>query len=292
MAAVPYAQSAAGKAASYGWSIAVINSNPELKTLFAQATSQNWTPDEFVARVRDTKWFKANADTARQLIILQKADPATYNARIASATGSASAMAASMGATISAATASVIGRDTLLYGWNSDQIKQHLAAYVKVGNNGQYAGQAGTEQLQYNQLAEEYGVALSPSQLASFIQGSTMGTVNQQTVQNWMIAQAKSRYPSLSERLQSGETLKQIADPYIQSQAKILELNPSMIKLSDPLVQQALSTKDAKGNPTTMSVWEYEQKLRQDPRYMQTQQAQDQGMQMAHGVLQDMGLMS
>jgi len=39
-------------------------------------------------------------------------------------------------------------------------------------------------------------------------------------------------------------------------------------------------------------VWEFEQQLRQDPRYMKTQQAQDASMNMAHKVLTDWGVTS
>jgi len=287
-----WATSAAGKAAGYGWSIAVINSNPELKGLFAKASQQNWTPDEFVARVRDTTWFKTHSDTARQALILQKADPATYNERTLSNVATARSMAASLGARVTAAQLNTIGSEALLYNWTTDQLKQHMTAFVTAGTGGQYSGSAGTEQNQYNQLAQDYGISLAPAQMAKFIQDSVLGTANQQTVQNWMIAQSASRYPALSQRLQSGETLKQIADPYVQSQAKVFETNPNAINLTDPSIQSALSGKDSSGKPAVMSVWQYEQNLRQDPRFMKTQQAQDNGMQMAHSVLKDMGVQS
>jgi hypothetical protein len=293
MAAAPadWATSAAGKAAAYGWSLAVINSNSELKSLFGKASAQNWTPDEFVARVRDTSWFKTHADTYRQALILKKADPATYTARQNAQTASVSSIAIQMGAHMSPHLLSIMGETALLYNWNADQIKQHLVSLVGT-MGGQYTGAAGTEQQQYKQIAGDYGISMSGAQLSSFIRGAALGSVNQQTVQNWAIAQAQSRYPALAQRLQAGETLKQIADPYIQSQAKIFETNPNTINLTDASIQKALASKDAKGAPTTMSVWQYEQGLRQDPRFLKTQAAQDTGMQMAHSVLKDFGLTS
>ena len=68
-----------------------------------------------------------------------------------------------------------------------------------------------------------------------------------------------------ADRINAGYTVKQIADPYIQSQARLLELNPDSIGLSDPSIQQALMSKDQSGKPAAMSVWEYEQQLRNDP---------------------------
>jgi hypothetical protein len=289
------AQTPSEQAAGYGWSLAVINSNPELKSLFAQATSSgpggNWSSDNFVAHVRDTQWFKKNSDTARQAAILRVADPATYHSQIAQQTAIVQGAAAAMGANLSVAQMGVIGETAVQYGWNSDQIKQHLVSFVS-NRNGGYTGAAGTEVAQYKQLAAQYGVSMSSATLQNFVHGSALGSVNQDTVKNWMIAQATSRYPALAGRLQQGETVEQIADPYIQSQAKILETNPNSIPVTDPGIQRALSAKDAKGQPATMSVWQYEQNLRQDPRFLKTQAAQDTGMSMAHTVLTNMGVAS
>ena len=161
MAAVSYDQSAAAKAGNFGWSLAVINSDPELKALFAQATATGpnggWTVDHFVAKVRDTRWFKTHADTARQAIILQKADPATYNSRVGSAAAQVTAMAGQVGARLTAAQVQQVGVDSVMFGWNSDQLRQHLTPYVKSatvsGAANQYTGGAATLQYQYQQMA-------------------------------------------------------------------------------------------------------------------------------------------
>jgi len=196
------------------------------------------------------------------------------------------------GAVLTADQFSKIGTDALMFAWNGDQLKQHLAAYVKAGTGGQYAGGAAALQYQYTQLAEQYGEKIDPVYMGHLIRNTDMGTVTADRVRNEMIARASSHYPSLAPRLAGGETVQQIADPYIQSQAKILELNPNTIPLSDNSVQSALSSTDAKGQPATKSVWQFEQDLRNDPRYMKTQQAQDATMGMAHQVLQDWGVAS
>jgi len=294
--ATAYENTPAGQAAGFGWSLAVINSNPELKALFAQATSTGagggWTTDRFVAAVRDTKWFKGTADTARQLLILQKADPATYQARMNAANAQVVTMIGSTGAVMSTAQLQQIGKDSLLFGWNSDQLKQHVGAFVTANKAGQFSGAAATTQYQYTQMAQQYGIAVAPATMGTWVKNTQTGSVNPDGVRNWMIASATSRYPSLADRLKGGETVAQIADPYIQSYAKTLEVNPNGIPLTDKLVQGALASTDAQGKPVTKSVWQFEQDLRNDPRYMKTQQAQDASMNMAHTVLQDWGVTS
>jgi peptidoglycan hydrolase-like protein with peptidoglycan-binding domain len=281
-----------GRAASFGWSQAVINSDPELKKLFAQATSQNWTPDHFVAKVRDTNWFKTHSDTARQALILQKADPATYNSRVQQSAAQIAQMARTFGASMTSAQLNQMASEAVMYGWTTDQLTPRVVAFLKAGTGFQYAGNAATYQTQYTNLAAQYGVQVSQPTMANWIKNTELGTVNQDSVKNYMVQQASSRYPALAQRLKEGETLQQIADPYIQSYSKILEVNPNTVNLNDNLIQQALQAKDDKGQPTTQSVWQFEQTLRQDPRYMKTQGAQDQAMQLGHKVLSDMGLLS
>ena len=282
------------QAANFGWSLAVLNSNPELKSLFEQATAAGpnggWTTEHFVAKVRDTQWFKSTADTARQTLILQKADPATYAARLNQTMAQVRAMVGSTGAQMTADQFNTIGGDALKFGWNTDQLRQNMAAFVTAGTGGQYAGGAGAHQFAYSQLASEYGENIDPVYMGHLIRNTVMGTVTNDTVRNDMIARASSRYPALASRLAGGETVRQIADPYIQSYARTLELNPNTVNLSDSLVQGALSGADAKGQPATKSVWQFEQDLRNDPRYMKTQQAQDSSMQMARRVLTDWGV--
>jgi hypothetical protein len=127
--------------------------------------------------------------------------------------------------------------------------------------------------------------------MAQWVKGAATGSLNEDEVKVWLTQQASSRYPALADRLKAGETLMDIASPYMQSYAQTLELNPNAISLKDNMIQSALSAKDAQGKPTTKSVWEFENDLRNDPRYMKTQQAQDKSMAIGHQVLRDFGFM-
>jgi peptidoglycan hydrolase-like protein with peptidoglycan-binding domain len=285
-----------GKAATFGWSQAVINSDPELKNLFAQATSTgpngNWTPDHFIAMVRDTNWFKTHSATARQALINMYADPSTYNQQLQQSMAQITTMAHTYGAGLTAQQLHQMASEAVLYGWTTDQLTPRVVAFLKAGTGFQYSGNAASYQTQYTNLAAQYGVQVSQPTMANWIKDSELGTTNQDAIKNYLVQQASSRYPSLAPRFKEGETLQQIADPYIQSYAKILEVNPNTVTLNDNLIQQALQSKDDKGQPTTQSVWQFEQTLRQDPRYMKTQGAQDQAMALGKKVLTDMGLVT
>ena len=201
-------------------------------------------------------------------------------------------MVGDTGAQITAGQLNKIGAAALTFGWNDDQLRQSMVRFVRAGRGGQYTGDAATSQLEYTQMAAQYGDKISPARMGQLIRNTVRGSANTESVRNYMIARASSRYPALASRLAAGETVQQIADPYVQSYADILEVNPETVKLSDNLVQSALSGKDAKGQPSTKTVWQFEQDLRSDPRYMKTQGAQDGAMGMARKVLTDWGVVS
>jgi hypothetical protein len=111
---------------------------------------------------------------------------------------------------------------------------------------------------------------------------------------------AKIKHPGMSKLIDQGMSVRDIAQPYLQSMAGILEIDPANIDLSkDTTLQKAFSYKDpnaknTKGDvdPSLMPTWQFEQTLRQDPRWMQTDNAQKSFMDTGVSVLRNMGLVT
>lgn len=102
---------------------------------------------------------------------------------------------------------------------------------------------------------------------------------------------AASRYTAFSDRLLAGDTLQDIASPYLQSYASTLELNPFDIDVMDPTIQQALLNTDDAGQNRPINLFEFERNLKKDPRWQQTRNAQQQYSGLATRILQDFGLL-
>jgi hypothetical protein len=101
---------------------------------------------------------------------------------------------------------------------------------------------------------------------------------------------AIATYQGYGDLLAKGMTVRQIADPYVQTMAKTLEIDPQTIDYSkDKTIQQALG---AGGNSQPMPMWQYQQQLRQDPRWALTDNAREEVNGIAHGILRDFGVMS
>ena len=287
---MPNAQDVADTAASFGYSVAFFNSDPELKALLNKAVSGNWTPQQFVAKLQATKWFKTHGEAARQTIALRTSDPATYKQRLTAASTQVGQVATRLGAVLPYGVNTQISKMALELGWSEDQIRNALSKYVTANKDGLYSGNAAQAQLQIRELASDYGYSLSTAQSGNWVKGMVMGSVTIEQVKQQIMQDAMSRFPALKDRLAAGETLEQIAAPYKDSYSKILEVNPETIALRDPLLQRALSTKDKKGKPAVATVWQFEEDLRKDPRWLQTNNARDQLVGNTRKVLSDMGL--
>lgn len=70
--------------ADYGTYTSLAATNPEIKNLLAQATTNNWTQAQFVQAVQGTNWFKSTSDSQRNAQIALASDPASVAASTAS----------------------------------------------------------------------------------------------------------------------------------------------------------------------------------------------------------------
>jgi hypothetical protein len=280
--------SAQEMAQQYGFAYAFLRSDASLWSLFTQAVAGNWAATKFQAELKNTSWYQKNAESVRQYQFLAKTDPATMAARKSAITAQMQDKARIMGATMSGPILATIANNALMFGWNDAQIQNVLAGYVKA-TNGVFSGNAADSATQIRQKAWRNGVSLSESTIQSYAQGVAAGNLTVDGITATIRNQAKSVAPAYAQELDSGMDLYDVASPYMQSMAKILEVAPASIDLFDPTIRSALSSKDAKGQATSKSLWQFEQGLRQDPRWTKTQNAQDSMMSTGRKVLNDFG---
>ena len=278
-------------AANYGWSYAFLNSNPELKKKFNQAVAEGWTADKFQAEVRDTKWWKENSDSMRQAKILKATDPATYQAQLNAATIQVKQLAAEMGAPLTAATLKKAASDMLQYGMDEGQLRYALGKYVDFTKKGTMVGEAGMHEYTMKQYAAQMGVSVTDQALKNQAQLVVRKLATTQDFEDQIKQQAISAYPAYQQQIEAGETVQDLASPYVQMAAQELETPYQDFNVDDPLIKSAMNGLDKSGKPTGMSLTDFQTRLKNDPRWNQTKNAQDDVMSTGITVLKDMGLM-
>jgi len=276
--------------AQYGFAMSVLNSNGELKALFQRAVASTYTPDRFQAELRATGWYRTTQESARNAQILRAADPKSYEKNVEQVRVKTSMMAAEMGANLALIPwGSWYANNMYDYGYDDNQIRDFLSKYVQY-TDGRLLGQAGQWETELRDYAQKQGITLSDPTILSYVRSAVGG---QTTINDAMTAirtTATSAYPHLAARMAAGETVADIADPYRQTMAKLLEMNPESLTVADPTIKRALQSKDDKGQPVLRTLYDFENDLRKDKRWNKTQNAQDQAMSTVNRVLQDFGL--
>lgn len=274
-------------AQNYGFALAVLNSDPDLKSIFNQAVAGTWTPERFVAALRSTSWYQRNSEQTRNAAILQATDPQTYAMNLEQTRVRVSAMAAQMGAQLPDVVAFATSAYTL--GWDDNQLRASLATYVQY-TDGRLLGQAGQWEQELRKYAADMGVKLSDATIQHYVQSASMGTSTIDDAKGSIRSTAATAYPHLAERLAAGETVADIADPYRQTMAQLLELNPDAVTLQDPSIRRALATTGKDGKPALRGLYDFENDVRSDTRWLKTKNAQDAAMSTTRKVLEDFGL--
>ena len=279
-------------ASQYGMSYAFFKSQPELMKLLNSAVSEQWTPDVFTAHLKNTKWWKTNSDTARQAQVQAKTDPATYKASIAAAAASAQEQAVQAGAILSSKQVQALAKNMVNYNWNQDQVNNFLGQYVDFQANKVLGGQAGAAANQLRQYAYDQGVKISDQTVKNNAAYVVRGISTMQEAQDSLKSQAVSTYPGFADQIMAGNTMRDIAQPYIQMTAQELGLPETDVDVWHPKVQAALNQAGGKGQPSPVPLSDFQRQLRLDPAWARTQGAQDSVMQTGRQVLASMGLIA
>ena len=277
-------------AANYGWSFAFLNSIPDVKKIFDQAVAGSWSPDKFQAALRDTKWFKTTSDTARQTQLQKTTDPATYNATLDATKLQVQMLASKIGAAIPVGQLDKIAASVMSSDMDEDAIRQTLGQYITFTKNGTMAGEAGMHAYTMKQFAYQNGITLDDQTLKNQAALVVKKMATTQDFEDQIRQQAKSAYPGMAAQIDAGQNVMDIAQPYKQMMANEWQIPPESIDLQNQTLRSALNGLNKDGKPTGKNMLDFQQQLRNDPRWAQTKNAQDAAMNAAKGVLTNMGL--
>lgn len=158
-------------------------------------------------------------------------------------------------------------RKAVAENWGTGQVgtARFLAAlkqtpYWKAQNIGNVRAQVG-------QTAASYAIPLSAQALDKWASDIVSGVTTQASFANHMRDRATSMFPYLKEEIANGQTVSQWADPYAQTAANLLGINPSTVDFTLPRWQAALHHVDENGKVKPMSLSDWQVRLKTDPRF-------------------------
>jgi hypothetical protein len=305
--------------AQYGVQAALINSDPSLKELFNTAMAKGYDAKRFTAEFLNTSWAKNHAETWQNAEKARLSAPGEYANSYNRMRNYLARTAVSMGESISPdqlgaeikpdangnyPTVTPSGSDLVQWalsqswgkGVDSAAIQQHLAEVGKI-NLALPGGQAASTMSQLKSLANDYGLnSLNVSGSNYFSDAAQSILLGKSTIDTWkqdIINTAKQNYKPYVAQLDAGITLKSIASPYINAISNLLEIPPDTVDLSQStgygkMVSNALMGSDPT-SPTAMTLSQFEQQVKQDPRWAITNNARDTVMGGVGGLLKMLG---
>lgn len=274
----------------YSWSYALLKSDPSLWRLFQNSIKGKWTKEKFVAELRNTSWFKKNGETARKTLALKYTDPETWRQRVRAIYTNVQALAGQMGVKASWQTYWDMAEKALMFGWDNAKLRASLSEYLKTGATGGEAGQAKTQLQQY---AYQMGIRINDGTVDGWLKGILNGSKTIEDYKGYIQKQAISAFPTLADDIKGGLMVRDIASPYMQSMGNILEIDGDALDLYDPTIRKAMtSVNQDTGKPELKPLWQFEEELKKDPRWLKTNNARESMNGVAHGILKDWGFVS
>ena len=259
---------------------------PDLRNVIIQAGIEQWDEGRVTAAVQGTEWWKARNESARSFSQLMNTDPASAEQQVQAFKSQILLFAGQNGLTISDNEALYMAWDGLKTG-KSQQEWQAGIAKAYIGERGQDPKALGRT---LNTMAADYAVPLSADTLKQWEMNVLSGTADEQTFRAYLAEQAKSLFPSLSNAIDRGITVKQYVAPYQEIAAQELGINPTEIDWRDPKWNVAIHRSTTNG-PVAMSLSEWTKELRTNAvyGYDQTQKAQEEASQLGQALLQRFG---
>lgn len=286
--------------AEWQWIRNLIAEIPEIETLFEEAVSTGAFETEagingFINNVIDSQWWKDNNQFARDAFAQRTTDPAAYQARVQDARAYVQQQARAIGAPIDEATLSRLAERVVVDGWDQPGreylLRNELGMKVGTDTQGRMFGAAGNTIDRLRQTAMNNGLRYDDAYYQSAAQSVALGLTDNDYWERQIREEAAGYWPSYAEQIRGGLDARSLASNYVNLMARTLEIDPNSISLDDPYIRKAATMLDDAGKPRPMSLWEFQQDLRNDPRWMNTDQAVKSISDIGTSILERFGIL-
>lgn len=266
---------------------AIVRNIPEIAQLLETAINESYTPEKFQAELEQTNWFQQTSGSAREWEINSQRDPASAQRQIDEQIVRIRDLAlSSFGVRLSDERLSELAEDSLRFGWSNRFLQNAIGDVATTSTTGVSQLREGYIGQQLRATANDYGISVSDATFNRWVNKVAVGQESTASWEDYAKVQAKNLFPSISERIDAGETFQEIIDPYRESAAALLEIDGGTIDFKQPDWIKAVTYMDDKGEQRPMSFTEWNDYVRQNRSfgYEYTEQAQRRAYQVANSL--------
>jgi hypothetical protein len=209
--------------------------------------------------------------------------------------------AMNLGVPLDVTTLNDLTEQSMMFGWgeqaNAYELERAILKTTPGGFEGEseadttdYVGDIGANASKLQALAYANGVEFNEGWYNSAAKSIASGLSQEDFWQQKIRQEAASTFPVFKDQIEMGANVADIASPYMKTMADLWELNVNDIKLTDPTLLGALTNYDEKGNARAMNLGAFRDQLRKDPRWMETDKAQNEIAGITSKVMEMFGL--
>lgn len=271
---------------SLGWAV----DHHELGPLLRKAANQQWPEQRLTAELQQTAWWAQTSESQRQWQALERGDPASAARQIEQAAAQINNTAHRLGIQITEDRVLSLARQALKFNWEEEELQAALASEMERGQID--SGQITAFQDQARAMAkQEFFLPMSEQQAFTWAQRMVHGAADENAIRSSLVQHAASRFPEFSERIQAGETPREIFDPYIESAAQLLEIDPGQVDpTDDPRFSAMTEHIDSDGNRRAMTLSEWQRYVRHLPDYQNTDRAMNEASNLSLAMANAFGV--
>jgi len=249
-----------------------------------------FSEDAAAIRMASQPWLMKYKDVAIKDMNFEAQNPGLWAETVSSAVEVYRDAAAQAGAVMSDDQLREFAINARRSAWNQAEATNAMAEYVNA-QNGVFSGAAGKFQSTIADWSRTNGLGLSDDAVNKYVQQVAAGDLTEDDVKQQLRNQYMvGTYPAWAEQIQAGQDPSDIASPYKQQMANLLEVDPKSIDLNDTLLQKGLQGVGADGKPGVVPMYEFKKMIRKDERWDATDNALDEYTSAGMNILQMFGL--
>jgi hypothetical protein len=271
-----------------------------------EAKAQGWlyNANSFQQNFKQTDWYKSNGAQGVLAASTKFNNPTQWATDVANRSQQIKSAASKLGySNLDEATLNDIAEKSLFSAYDANafdnpgyqSLLQSKIANSAVASKAIPTGGVAVDNInQLKQYSQSMGIANpdqwyqnAANQINDPKSGLTLNDFKTQIKDN-----AKLNWSGYSDKIDKGFAVSDIVSPYIQSMSRILEIDPNAVDIStDPYIKKAAGlTVGPDGTSQPMPTWQFENLLRQDPKWLQTNNARDSLMSSGLSLLKSFGL--
>lgn len=251
-------------AEEYGYVKAFLKAHPDVAAVVRQAVTAGYSQQRFQAEVKGTKWWQSRTDSQRKWDVLSTENPGEAKRQLAEARTQILQQSARLGIQLEKGDADRYAKQFIVNGATDAEQAAVLAKEFSLpGAEHALTGTASEADAQLSATAAAYGISLSTGTHQSYIRKVLAGTMDVGGFEDIMREQAKTLYPPIAKQLDSGMTVSQYLNPFMEIASRELGVPTAAMSTTDPKWTKALT--GVKGVPMDSDEWT--KTIRNDPTY-------------------------